>query len=235
MNKIIAIAITLLIAFCACYALGVFDGDGVVKVENKEFSEFTYNGSLKDGLFDGHGSVFFPDGERFNGYFTGCRFDGAGYFSGVGGKWNFFGNFESGSISGGTLKSDLGEAVTLERTESADMLVSDKWLFDGSFNDRGQTGTGTFVFADGSEYTGGFLHGLADGDGIYADSSGRVIYQGEFKEGFFDGQGVYFSPDGWSYEGSFMEGMLHGEGVISMQDESIRGVWDRGVQVQRYE
>jgi len=223
------------IAVSACFSLGLFDGDGVVRVDGVDFTEFTFSGDLRDGLFHGPGTIYFLEGERFDGNFTDGRFDGKGEFFSAGGEWNFSGVFRSGSISGGTLNTDRGEAVTLQRSDSADTLISEVWLFDGSFNDRGQTGEGTFVFADGSIYTGDFSHGLADGQGIFTDSSGRDIYRGDFKEGFFDGQGMYVSPDGWTYNGGFAGGVFSGEGIITIGGETIRGVWDMGVQVARYE
>jgi len=235
LNRFLAIIIAVIIAVSACFALGAFDGDGVVRVDNKDFAEFTFSGDLKGGLFDGYGSVHFPGGERFSGNFAGGRFDGTGAFFGARDEWSFSGVFQSGSISGGTLNMDSGGAVTLERSEAAVMLVSEVWLFDGSFDDRGQTGDGAFVFADGSEYVGGFLNGLADGEGIFKGHTGRIIYQGGFKEGFFDGQGNYFSLGGWSYNGGFSGGVFHGEGVIDMGGETVRGVWDLGVQIARYE
>jgi hypothetical protein len=96
-------------------------------------------------------------------------------------------------------------------------------------------GDGTFVFADGSEYTGGFLNGLADGEGMFRASTGRVVYQGGFSGGLFDGLGTYWSADGWFYSGGFAGGLLHGEGVVTFGGETIRGVWEMGVQVSRYE
>ena len=235
LKRSLAIVIAVTIAVSACFALGLFDGDGVVSVDGQDFMEFTYSGDLRDGLFDGPGSIQFNEGERFDGYFSEGRFNGTGEFFGAEDEWNFSGVFRSGRISGGILNTDRGEAVTLERSEVADTLIGEIWLFDGSFNDRGQTGEGTFVFADDSVYTGGFSHGLADGEGTYTNASGRMIYQGGFKEGFFDGQGAYYSADGWSYSGSFTGGMLNGEGVMTLEDETIRGVWEMGVQVARYE
>jgi hypothetical protein len=234
-NKLLAFVIAAAITVLACFALGVFDGDGIVQVDAKDFEEFIFSGYLRGGLFDGPGSVYFYEGERFNGYFSGGRFNGRGAFFSANNEWSFSGVFQYGEISGGTLSTDSGEAVSLERSDAADMLVSDVWLYDGNFNDRGQTGDGTFVFADGSVYTGGFLDGLADGDGMFTDPSGRVVYQGGFRKGMFDGQGTYWSADGWTYYGGFNSGSFHGEGAVTIEGETIRGIWEMGVQTARYE
>jgi hypothetical protein len=232
---LLALVVALLIVASACFALGVFDGDGVVPVDGIDYVEFTFSGGLRDGLFYGLGSVYFHDGERFSGEFADGRFDGPGAFYSAQGEWNFSGVFLSGEISEGTLITDRGETVTLERGDAVDMLFGEAWLFGGSFDYRGQTGHGTFVFADGSVYTGSFLDGLADGDGTFKDAAGRMIFLGSFSGGLFDGQGTYWSADGWSYEGGFSGGLFHGEGLVTVDGETIRGVWEMGVQIVRYE
>ena len=224
-----------MIAILACFSLGVFDGDGVVRVDGKDFSEFTFSGDLRDGVFCGPGLIYFNEGERFSGNFSDGRFDGMGAFYSAQNEWNFSGVFQSGEISGGTLHKNRDGLVTIERGDDADTLTGAVWQLDGNFNDHGQTGDGTFVFADGSVYTGGFLNGLADGEGTYRGSSGRVIYQGGLREGLFDGQGTYWSLEGWTYEGGFSGGLFHGEGVVTIGGKTVRGVWEAGVQVARYE
>ena len=235
MKIFLSFAVVAIIAVLACFALGAFDGDGVVTVDNKDFMEFTFSGDLRDGLFHGYGSVNFNDGERFSGEFYGGRFDGQGAFYSANDEWNLYGVFLSGELNIGKLNTDHGRAVTLERDAGSATLTGEAWLFDGSVNDHGQIGEGTFVFADGSVYTGSFLNGLADGEGTLMDSSGRIIYEGGFKEGLLDGQGRYYSLEGWSYEGGFRFGIFHGEGVVNIAGEAIRGVWEMGVQISRYE
>jgi hypothetical protein len=80
------------------------------------------------------------------------------------------------------------------------------------------------------------VRGFAEGVGVYTSAEGKTIYEGEFKEGDFDGQGRYYSPAGWIYEGGFKEGLFEGEGVITISEsETVRGIWERGVQITRYE
>ena len=234
MDKFLAVVVTAAIVLFACFSLGVFGGDGVLRVDDKDYNEFTFSGNLKDGRFSGYGAVNFQDGDRFGGNFTEGRFDGRGVFYATAGHWNFDGVFQGGRIGGGTLNIDDSDPVTLERSQAADTLTTDIWRYEGGLNELGQSGAGRFVFADGSVYTGGFSHGLADGEGELTDASGRIIYKGGFKDGLFDGQGTYFSSEGWSYEGGFKDGLFDGEGSVTTEYQTIRGVWEKGVQIRRY-
>ncbi|MCL2343661.1 MAG: hypothetical protein FWC62_07180 [Firmicutes bacterium] len=215
-KKWIAAAVTAALiaaaALCACFAFGLFDGRGVSEVSDKDYTEFTYSGELKNGRFDGYGTLGFQDGLRYTGNFADGRFSGKGEFSDAAKGWNFTGVFADGQVSGGVFRRGDGGTVTY--TPGA---------------------AGSFTFADGSVYTGGFLNGLAEGEGAYTDASGRIVYQGGFKQGQFDGWGVYFSPAGWSYAGWFKNGLFDGEGLVTEEEETIRGVWADGKQVTRYE
>ena len=218
----------------ACFALGVFDGEGVSAVRDKDYDEFTFSGNLRSGRFTGFGSISFRDGQSYSGNFALGRFDGEGTMYGPPQAWSFDGFFREGRIGSGVFNDRDGVSIVYERGETADILHGDLWAYEGGFNELGQNGTGSFTFADGSVYTGGFMHGLAEGSGVYLNSFGDVVYAGDFKEGLFDGQGRYTSPEGWSYEGSFKEGLFDGEGVLTTETETVRGVWEKGVQVARH-
>jgi hypothetical protein len=223
------------VGLLACFALGLFDGDGVTKVRERDYSEFTFTGNLRNGRFTGNGSMFFQDGARYSGGFSAGRFSGNGTLYDTDGIWNFSGVFQDGQANGGTFYPYGGENTTYERGETADILTGYRWKYEGGINESGQFGTGTFTFADGSVYTGGFSNGLAEGEGIYTDAPGRTVYAGGFKAGLFDGHGKYFSPEGWVYEGGFKEGLFDGEGVLVYDTETVGGVWEKGVQVLRHE
>ena len=109
------------------------------------------------------------------------------------------------------------------------------WNYSGGLNECGQNGEGAFFFVNGFEYRGSFSHGLANGEGVYTAPDGNIIYAGSLKDGLFDGYGLYFSPEGWSYEGSFKEGLFNGEGTVTIDSNTIHGVWEKGVQTTRFE
>jgi hypothetical protein len=231
----LSIALIVSVALLSLYALGVLGGDGISRVDVKDYTEFTFTGDLRNGRFTGYGSMTFPDGVQYSGNFAAGRFDGEGILSYAVSNWTFTGVFQEGRAVGGIFRDPAGETVAYERGETGDALEGIVWRYEGGFNDRGQNGTGTFTFADGSVYTGGFSRGLAEGEGTYTDASGRTVYAGDFKEGRFDGQGRYFSPEDWMYEGSFKEGLFDGQGTLTTETETSRGIWEKGVQITRYE
>jgi hypothetical protein len=219
----------------ACFALGLFDGDGVSRVRDKDYDEFTFTGDLRNGRFTGYGSMHFQDGELYIGNFAVGRFNGEGTLYCSVNNWNFNGVFTEGRVSSGEFQRDEGEKVEYERGETADTLIGAAWNYEGVLSELGQNGPGVFTFPDGSVYTGGFSHGLAEGEGRYADALGRTVYTGVFLGGKFDGQGKYYSLEGWSYEGGFKEGLFDGEGTLITETETIRGIWEKGVQITRHE
>jgi len=229
----VAFTIAAIVLF-ACFALGVFDGEGVSAVRDKDYDGFTFSGNLRSGRFTGFGSMDFRDGQSYSGNFALGRFDGEGTMYNPPRAWSFDGFFREGRIGSGVFNGRDGVSIVYERGEITDTLYSSAWAYEGGFNDLGQNGTGTFTFADGSVYTGGFVHGMAEGAGVYLNALGEVVYAGDFKGGMFDGQGRYTGSEGWSYEGSFKEGLFDGEGVLSTETEIVRGVWEKGILVARH-
>ena len=237
----LAVLFIIAIVFLGFYAMGVFDGDGVTYVGDLEDSlgEFTFSGGMKNGLFSGSGTIELKNGGVFIGEFDNGRFsgDGAYYHSGAEtvDDWHFDGVFDSGRVSSGSFSPGGGAAVSVSRDSAAISLYGSGWQYIGGFNERGQNGAGSFIFQDGSVYTGGFMNGLADGDGEFTDASGNVIYTGQFRNGLYNGQGIYYSPEGWSYEGGFKDGQFDGEGTVTDGGLNVRGIWEEGVQTDRYE
>ena len=246
-NKLITPSATILlvaaVALLGLYSMGVIGGADIRQADGKEYASgnFVYSGGLENGLFDEYGVISFENGDSYSGYFTDGRFDARGVYSHVGDSpednWRFEGIFKDGQPASGVFYFANGEETAYESgpAAGADRLISETWDYDGAFNERGQKGTGTFTFADGSTYKGGFSQGLADGEGAYADSVGNPIYGGSFRAGLFEGQGVYHSPEGWVYKGGFKAGLFDGEGSVASNVETVRGVWEKGVQVTRYE
>ncbi|GHU89885.1 hypothetical protein FACS1894202_08810 [Clostridia bacterium] len=224
------------VVFSACYAMGVFGKDNVTRVSGQAYSDgdFTYSGELRGGLFEGEGVLSFRNGDTFSGNFTGGRMSGRGVFRGREG-WSFEGDFADGAVNGGTFTLEDGSVDIYERENDADSFKSAGWRYDGPFGARGQDGAGTFTFADGSVYSGSFSRGMAEGGGVLTDASGKTVYEGGFAAGLFEGHGVYYSPEGWSYEGGFKDGLFDGEGAVTINGETIRGVWAKGGQTERYE
>ncbi len=80
-------------------------------------------------------------------------------------------------------------------------------------------GSGTWTFADGRRFSGGFRRGRLHGhiDAIYSDGS---RYRGEFIDGLRHGHGAVTKPDGSTYVGEFNNDKRHGQGVRTYADGS---------------
>ena len=237
----LAILLIIAIVVLGFYAMGMFDGDDITHVDDLEDSlgEFSFSGGMKGGLFFGYGIINLKNGGVFAGNFDNGRFSGDGAYTHAGGaytdKWYFDGVFNNGRVTGGAFYSANGSVVSVSR-DSTNVSISGPGVqYSGNFNERGQNGAGSFIFEDGSVYSGGFLDGLANGEGELTDSFGNAIYIGWFENGLFNGQGAYYSPDGWSYEGGFKDGRFDGEGRVTDGVSIFPGKWEKGVQVERYE
>ena len=86
------------------------------------------------------------------------------------------------------------------------------------------SGYGVLSESDQSVYSGQFLNGLPNGQGMQKDRSG-VIYKGKWSEGYRNGMGILDFGDGTSYTGEFKNGLAH-EGVYD---------WGDGVQTDSYQ
>ena len=92
-------------------------------------------------------------------------------------------------------------------------------------------------YADGSQYTGGWEDGKAQGQGTKTYLNGNQ-YIGEFKSGKWHGQGIYTSKDGSRHVGEWRNGKANGLGSREHSDgRKYTGQWidnelvgDRGVE-----
>ena len=238
-NACAAVILVAVIALLGVYASGLLDGGDLHMVDNVEYTEggFSFSGGLKDGYFSESGTIYYEDGGIYRGGFIDGRFDGEAVYTHYDNEsndfWQFDGFFADGQISSGVFQLRDGTIVAYENGQNTRTLISPTWQYDGGVNERGQNGSGRFVFEDGSVYSGDFMNGSAFGEGVLVDAAGNTVYFGEFLNGCFDGQGVYYSPEGWIYQGGFKDGLFEGGGILFMDDIVITGVWKEGVQVSR--
>jgi hypothetical protein len=90
------------------------------------------------------------------------------------------------------------------------------------------TGKGTFLFKDGSKYTGYFYNGKAHGQGTYYHKDG-TLYTGAFVNGVKHGIGkLSFVSKEW-YSGNFVNGVINGKGKMTYRNGDIyTGDWVNG-------
>jgi hypothetical protein len=91
-----------------------------------------------------------------------------------------------------------------------------------------QNGIGTFIWPDGSSYSGEWRNGQQFGRGVFVGASGQR-YEGSWAYGLPDGQGIYTWPDGRRYVGAFQRDKFHGQGKQTWPSgESYEGAFDSG-------
>ena len=94
------------------------------------------------------------------------------------------------------------------------VFVSAK-AYVGEYNEDGKRhGQGTFTYANGDKYVGGWKDGESHGQGTYTYASGSK-YVGGYKDGKEHGQGTYAYADRDKYVGGYKDGKEHGQGTYA--------------------
>ena len=88
----------------------------------------------------------------------------------------------------------------------------DGGIYEGTFKDGLQHGTGTYTLPNGYEYVGDWVEGEIRGKGVARFPNGSV-YEGEFTKGKPNGIGKIVFTDGGTYEGSWEDGKITGQGL----------------------
>lgn len=140
-----------------------------------------YRGSFKNGLFHGHGTLYWPgkDTYRYIGRFKGGVRHGRGIeFDNLGVK-----------IYKGTFRDDKREGRGEEFYER--MCV-----YKGEFSNNVRHGFGVGFYGDGGKYYGRYENGVFSGIGIYVHGDGNGSrYEGVFFNGKCDGVGSSYRKD----------------------------------------
>ncbi|WP_323754760.1 PEGA domain-containing protein [Marinobacter sp.] len=170
---------------------GVKTGDGSWVDE----SGLRYEGHFVNGLFDGTGTAWYPDGSRYDGDWVKGQQHGEGQWRGADNA-QYTGRFERNEFHGqGTLTKANGDILT------------------GNWMQGKMQGLGSLTTADGLLYVGNFRNGEFHGEGTLTYPDGRS-YEGQFSNGTFHGKGSEIFADGKKYDGQYMEGKFHGAGLL---------------------
>ena len=103
----------------------------------------TYVGEYRDGLYEGRGTLTFPDGRRYEGEFRAGEYHGHGVMAFPGGE-RFEGEFEDGNASGFGIV-DFPDGARFEgKFKFIDNSVPCRW--DGGEN----TGSGVYIDPEGN-------------------------------------------------------------------------------------
>ena len=76
-------------------------------------------------------------------------------------------------------------------------------VYEGMFVDGVRQGRGTYTLPDGFKYTGQWVNGEIQGQGIAQYPNGS-LFEGQFTDGKPNGQGTITFADGGSYQGDWV-------------------------------
>jgi hypothetical protein len=150
---------------------GKADGTGTWVFRSPEkgvYKEQRYVGQMKAGKTDGHGVLYFANGDQFEGEFVdGMRARGTYRYA-------------SGDLYTGPYKND--------KPNGLGTLTSATWRYEGSFVDGHVEGSGTATDIAGSQYHGQFHHGVPNGHGTLRLGTGQV-FTGQWLNGCMNERG----------------------------------------------
>ncbi|CEM05185.1 unnamed protein product [Vitrella brassicaformis CCMP3155] len=102
--------------------------------------------------------------------------------------------------------------------------------YEGGYSHGMKHGEGCFRWPDGGSYTGQFKDDFMHGQGVYRFADGRV-YTGQVANGRMEGHGTFEWPDGRIYKGAYRDDKKEGFGMFRWTDGRChRGMWQSGKQ-----
>ena len=149
---------------------GNYEGEGTMHYTDGA----RYEGNWKNGKYEGKGKIYYSDNARYEGYWKNGKYDGIGTMYYTDGA-RYEGNWKNGRYDGvGT------------------MYYSDGGRYEGDWKEGKYEGNGKMYYGDGARYEGGFKNGKREGKGAMFYTNG-TIEKGEWKDdkklrkGFFFG------------------------------------------------
>mmetsp|Transcript_8494 Transcript_8494/g.26330 ORF Transcript_8494/g.26330 Transcript_8494/m.26330 type:complete len:370 (-) Transcript_8494:205-1314(-) len=101
-------------------------------------------------------------------------------------------------------------------------IVASNDVYLGQVDSLGRPhGEGIYLWEDGSEYHGKWLHGEWHDRGTYLGPDGRRYVGGVSANNQRHGRGVYTRVDGSVYDGEFYHDLKHGYGQLTLPNQSI--------------
>ena len=176
-----------------------------------------YDGSFKEGKYEGNGTFRYDSGDVYEGQWAGGRRSGTGcmtYADGgvYRGEWKDSTRHGHGRMtyaSGDVYEGDWAKGL---RAGKGTYIWPDGEVFEGEWQDNKRNGRGTDRYVNGDVYEGEWKDGKRHGRGRMTYADGRV-YDGEWTEGNRCGKTIFTWPDGEVYEGMFDSHGRTGYGV----------------------
>ena len=184
-------------------------------------------GDFDDGMVPvGRGTIYFPDGSRYEGEWTGerCRgwAEGEGVHYDANGQKDFEGHFKDGELYG------QGKMYADGRLFAEGMLyIKDGKLLPGSHGTR-YAKSGSYYVGDLSSDDEGYIR--CHGEGTMYRADGTKEFQGHLEYGKYHGKGKLYDKQGNLY----IEGVFYSDEHGHFQEGSHGTLYDHGRHQVRY-
>jgi hypothetical protein len=192
-------------------------------------NQLIYDGYMKKVVTSTNGNTVYQDvfkhgkGKEYiinsngylDGYFLNGKLNGYGEHVSPGNGFSYKGYFVNGERNGeGILVMDGLSGTT-------------KYIYEGAFSNGKYNGKGTITY-NFMSYTGSFVNNQISGSGVYLYPNGSK-YVGNSINGKFEGYGEYYFADGSYYKGNFSSGYYNGLGELSYANGTKqKGAWQNG-------
>jgi hypothetical protein len=183
---------------------------------------YIHEGSFINGMREGQGNIYYPDGENlyFTGEFQSDRMHGKGEVFYINGDLLYSGDIKAGFFHGNG-KLYLSNGDVYEGQFRYGLIAGEGYYYDSQgkefMNSVTLNGEGKYVYSNGNVYIGEFTNGRMHGNGIFYEmNSGR--YEGQFVFEKLTGQGTYYFDNGDYKTGQFVNGYSEGEGQYYAAD-----------------
>ncbi|URZ86725.1 hypothetical protein [Floricoccus penangensis] len=174
-NIFMVVSAVLMVAF-AVISLDVFSiGNSAKKIVN---DDFTYEGRIKNGTYNGPAKITFKNGNVLNANFTGGRLAGKFKFVDASSKTKVDGEISNHIKADIILPSNQKISYSNEKYKSK----SEKYSYNGAWDIHGLTYKGDLKFVNDAKYKGEFSLGIPNGHGEYSAIDGQVL-KGNFVNG----------------------------------------------------
>lgn len=153
-----------------------------------------YEGAFIEGMFSGQGTMYYSDGSKYEGEWLMNKRHGQGVMTYPDGE-QVFGQWEDDEYLADWATMSFGGDTSILRDCNSTYCAS---------------GTGKFLYKDGSKYVGSFNKGIPEGEG------------------------TVFYKSGDKYEGGWLQHAPHGRGIMYYKSGKIVGaIWDFGKPVKK--
>ncbi len=155
-----------------------------------------YRGAVVNGVPNGKGVKYFPDGSKYEGDWANGLYDGQGVLTAADKVGRYEGGFSAGQRSG-----------------QGRQVYSDGSIYEGSWSNGMRNGQGKFTAMDGTYLEGNWKDDKANGQATAFNPNYNSKYTGNWQDGMYHGLGVHQLRNSNYYKGSFSSGKRNGDGA----------------------